>query len=550
MPRVRLTLPEASQILLVQELERSDPEGELLPVEERRSASVRCGSPWGGKVERQKVRMDQAALEFLRRRSKDVCHLIGKRHPDLVRLADWRAESFRWGPLLVLAAVVAGFLMAGLGPGREFNLMALPVLLVLVWNTAVVVLSLASWFRPGRQPGQGGPLALHGWQTALGGGRAKPAQTSPAAEPRPTAAVEARVREQFDQRRDELLRPWRRARVSVWLHTAAAALALAGVAGLYHRGWSVEYRAVWESTLLGVDGARAFFGGLFRPAAVMFNLPLPLDQLAAMQTGPGRHATPAPALPWIHLYAATLVLFAVVPRGLLAAAEVVRARRALNRAVLPADTLEYLRDLAQDLNGQPQVLVVLPYGYDPAPAVRDHVRALLHHARGGRVWIQYRGPVRYGDEESCIYFNGDDAAATVLLMNMASTPEDETHGWLVRGLRERRLMAGAGGALLVLVDAGPFVSRLGDLPEFRRRLDERQQVWRTTIERAGLLPVFFGLPDQSREHVVTTIGEAWWEVAPVPATHISPGARPAPAADPGPPAALPDSPSEPRNPTS
>lgn len=528
MPRVRLTLPEASQILLVQELERSDPEGELLPVEERRSASVRCGSPWGGKVDRADVRMDQAALGFLRRRSKDVCHLVGKRHPDLVRAADWQAESLRWGPLLVLAATVAGFFMAGLGTGREFNLMALPVLLVLVWNAAIVLLSLASWFHPGRAPGQGGPLVLDGWLTALGARRAD--RSGPAAS-NPVSAAEARVREQFARRRADLLRPWRRARVSVWLHVAAASLALAGVAGLYHRGWSVEYRAVWESTLLGVEGARAFFGGLFRPASLVFNLPLPLDQLAAMQTGPGRDPEPAPALPWLHLYAATLVLFAVVPRALLAAAEGVRARRALSRAVLPAETLEYLRDLAQDLNGQPQVLVVLPYGYDPEPAVRDQVRALLHQARGGRVWIQYRGPVRYGDEESCIYFNGDDAAATVLLMNLASTPEDETHGWLVRGLRERRLMAGAGGGLLVLVDAGPFVSRLGDLPEFRRRLEERQQVWRATVQRAGLEPVFFGLPDQSREHVVTTIGEAWWEAAAVPATHVPAARRPGPTCD-------------------
>jgi len=113
---------------------------------------------------------------------------------------------------------------------------------------------------------------------------------------------------------------------------------------------------------------------------------------------------------------------------------------------------------------------------------------------------------------------------------MASTPEDETHGWLVRGMRERRLMAGAGGALLVMVDAGPFVSRLGDLPEFRRRLEERRQVWHATIQRAGLAPVFFGLPDQSREHLVTTIGEAWWEAAAVPATQPTPKPTPSPAA--------------------
>lgn len=233
-----------------------------------------------------------------------------------------------------------------------------------------------------------------------------------------------------------------------------------------------------------------------------------------MQAGPRRTPQPAPALPWIHLYAGTMVLFAVLPRVLLALAEVLRTRRAFDRAVLPDDTLDHLRQLTRDLSGQPRVLVVLPYGYDPTPATRDGVRSLLHELRGTQVFIQYRGPVRYGDEEPCIYFDGEEAAATVLLMNMASTPEDETHGFLVRGLRERRLLARVGGALLVLVDAGPFVDRLRDLPEFERRLQQRGQVWTETIERAGAAPVFINLPGQDRSDTVAAMRQGWWD-APV-----------------------------------
>ena len=519
MPRVPLSLPEARKILLVQELDRTDLDGDLLSAEEKRSASIRCTDSWSPGPQ-EAVRLAPSSLQFLRHRSIDILHLLNKGHPDLVREAQWRHEPLRWGPLFLVAAVLTGFLMARLGPGREFNLMALPVLLILVWNFVVVIGAVASWFRPGRQPGQGGPVGLCAWLTAFGADKGGAVPTREGSEPDPVATTKERFLAEFRERDRQLLRPWRRARVAAFLHTAAAALALAGVAGLYHRGWAVEYRAVWESTLLGVDGARTFFGGLFRPAATIFNLPLPLDQLPAMQAGPGREAQPTPALPWLHLYAGTLVLFAVLPRVLLALAEVLRIRRAFSRAVLPPDILDHLRQLAQDLSGQPSVVVVLPYGYDPAPRMRDEVRSLLHELRGLRVAIQYRGPIRYGDEEPCIYFDGEEAAATVLLMNMASTPEDETHGFLVRGLRERRLLAQAGGSLLVLVDAGPFVERLQDLPEFERRLEQRSQVWRETIERAGLRPVFLNLPGQGRADTVAAMRESWWQ-APVPAAATS-----------------------------
>ena len=64
----------------------------------------------------------------------------------------------------------------------------------------------------------------------------------------------AAVRERFA----ELAWPlaWRRlqGQARAWLHIGAAAMALGSITALYARGWSREYRAVWESTLLHEEG--------------------------------------------------------------------------------------------------------------------------------------------------------------------------------------------------------------------------------------------------------------------------------------------------------
>jgi hypothetical protein len=137
-----------------------------------------------------------------------------------------------------------------------------------------------------------------------------------------TKEVETGVAAAVRTRFEELAWPlaWRRLqmRLRLWLHVAAALLAIGGAVALYARGWSKEYRAVWESTLLSEKGATAFFDTLFKPASTVLRTPVPLEQIPGMHRTAGKAVTPAPALPWIHLYAGTLLVLVIAPRLLLA----------------------------------------------------------------------------------------------------------------------------------------------------------------------------------------------------------------------------------------
>jgi hypothetical protein len=141
-----------------------------------------------------------------------------------------------------IATMVAGYLMTDLGQEREFNLLALPLVGLLAWNAVVITLGLLCELLPAHTlAGRGGWLAEFLAHGVSRGGQGKTQGESPAA-----AAVRGRF--------VELAWPlaWRRlqAQTRTWLHIAAAMLALGGITALYVRGWSKEYRAVWESTLL------------------------------------------------------------------------------------------------------------------------------------------------------------------------------------------------------------------------------------------------------------------------------------------------------------
>ena len=102
-------------------------------------------------------------------------------------------------------------------------------------------------------------------------------------------------------------------------HFAAAALALGLVAGFYVRGVGLEYRAGWESTFLGPTQVRQVVRLLYGPASLLTGLALPSSPAAIEALHWRGGAGGGPAAQWIHLMAATALIFVIVPRVLLGA---------------------------------------------------------------------------------------------------------------------------------------------------------------------------------------------------------------------------------------
>lgn len=126
-----------------------------------------------------------------------------------------------------------------------------------------------------------------------------------------------------DAARPLLAARWRRLS-----HCAAIALTAGAVTGMYIRGVFLRYDVIWSSTFITDEGTIArWVEFVFAPAiwaSRLFGHDLGADiDIAQLMSAQG-----APAAPWIHLFVLTAVVFILVPRSLLAAAQGFSVRRA------------------------------------------------------------------------------------------------------------------------------------------------------------------------------------------------------------------------------
>jgi hypothetical protein len=393
----------------------------------------------------------------------------------------WAWAVAGWG-----IALIAGYGLTDLGQTSEFNLLALPLVGLLAWNAVVIVLGLVTEILPlPAMAGRGGWLAeflAHGVSRA--GVASKPAENTPG------SAVRARF--------EELAWPlaWSRlhVRLRLWLHVAAAMLAIGGATALYARGWSREYRAVWESTLLSEGGARAFFETLFKPASVVLRTPVPLDQLPGMHRTGGKVEKPAPALPWIHLYAGTLLVLVITPRLLLAGIGAARCGRVVSSRARLLNWGGYLRSLLRAVEGGDSRVQVLVHAMESTPTHREVWDRGVRGRFGGMARAEYvRIPA--GDEDEFAAAWQPVSAQVVVLFNMATTPEAEVQRRLVSDVRQRLLTKHAEPDLIVLLDGTSLAGRWS--PE---KIAGREQLWSRTVEGLATEVIVAVRKESARDH--------------------------------------------------
>jgi hypothetical protein len=273
-----------------------------------------------------------------------------------------------WVLLAMAAGLLAGLLVDQLGPPLRVNLLAPAVWAVVAWNLVVYLLLL--WPRRagrGKEPAadkaqhQGKNTGLTHWLGAWAAG----SQSS-------ESATQAWLRHAA---------PLSAQRVLVLLHSAAAMLALGLIAGLYLRGLVLDYRAGWQSTFLAPGMVQALLDTLLAPAAALTGVPV--ADVAPLRLLPGAEAS-ASAAPWIHLYAATLGLFVVLPRLLLAAWAAGRAQRLAARFPLPLNLpgLRSLHPLMRPGPARPlRLLWAAPTGLAPVQLLAAEVSGMTGAAR-------------------------------------------------------------------------------------------------------------------------------------------------------------------------
>ena len=397
---------------------------------------------WATRVARETVPAGAGAALFFDQRAQHALQRLQPRDAGLTRLLARRGWRWWWLAVVLLLGLVLGVSIDIFSGGQRINLLAPPVWTLVAWNLLVYASLLLP--RPRRMPAW---LA----RRLAGSGTGAPA------------------RRLFQQSWAQHAAPLLLVRATLLLHALAAAVALGLIAGLYLRGLVLDYRAGWQSTFLDPAQLRLILSTVLAPAVAVTGIGVPdVTTLQTLRVGPDGAAT-ASAAPWIHLYATTLALFVLLPRGLLMCWAGLRSVWLSKRLPLPTHE-PYFQRLLFEHQGQAARVQLLAHGAALSPHALACVRGLLEQALFGHgLQVQAAPAVAYGDEESAARI-GVEAGTTlrVLLVELSATPEDDSHGALVDGLRQSAV------PLLLLADEAAFKRRFATLPA---RLTERRQTW-------------------------------------------------------------------------
>jgi hypothetical protein len=311
------------------------------------------------------------------------------------------------------------------------------------------------------------------------------------------------------------------ARATRLFHFSAAAVGIGLIAGLYLRGIALDYRAGWESTLLDAPQVHRVLAIAYGPASWLTGVPVPsVEHVAGIRftTGGGGEN----AARWLHLLAATALLFVVVPRLALALVASFAVWRRARAIPLPPTLVPYFRTTFGDSGGAGRgVVAVIPYAYEPSAAATAVLRRLLPEALGSGLAVDMRTPVRYGEEDAFLRSLADRDASLAdtiaLLFGLASTPEEENHGSAIVGVRDFLARSRRHAQLLLLVDERPYAARMAAQGGYASRLDERRTMWREFAAARGLGVCFVdldpGAPARSDAEVSRRVRAALWQPA-------------------------------------
>ncbi len=443
----------ARQVLMVQAFETNSVDSPLWTDEDR---------TWATRLATESLGAGAPPERFLAERARHALQRLRPRQAQIGGLLDGPSGSRGWAWGAAALGLVAGGLTDAIGAGQRINLLAPPVWGLVLWNLGVL-----AWLAAGLLRRPVGPQAIVGpWRRTLlrwadrsrlssGGG---PLQTYAGLWSRASAGLQL-------------------ARLSLRLHLAALGLALGLAGGLYLRGLVLDYRAGWQSTFLEAPAVRGALSVLLAPASALTGIAVPpAAELAAQQVLPGGEAT-APAAPWIHLYAATLLLFVMLPRAGLAAAAAWRARQLSSALPVPIGD-PYFRQLLAREAGAAALVQVLPHGAAASATAALGLRSLLAGTWGDDLKLQVLPATAHGDEEQAAAA-APGALLRVALFDLAATPEAEAQGRFVQQLQA---VADA-PPLLALVDEAAFRQRFGALPE---RLAERRAAWQRWADGLGV----------------------------------------------------------------
>lgn len=416
----------------------------------------------------------------------EVFDHIAEEHSELKEM-DRQLSAPSWVVfILPIIAFIIGLGSDVLSSSGKINLIAFPIFVVLAWNFAMYLLLLINATR-----GPGAEFSATGFKRWLA--RKYEAIASPEERPsKPGVIPWHEVHRQFvsywfGQSRGMLIE-----RIKVNLHVAAMLAAVGLIAGMYLRGLAFEYRAGWSSTFLNADSLATLLGVLLSPASWVTGIQLPdADQLQLLAWSTGSKGENAAR--WIHLYAATCILFIGFPRLVLALASAGKAERLRRSFPLDLNAIGLAvgsgNPLEDSNNPKAKLFSVIPFNRRLNDQDLELVRLFAFGEAEGPVNLDIRDGIEYDEVDE--YFSAfkspkPEPFRYVLVFNLAATPENEVHGDVIRRLQQRATAE----RLLIYIDGHSFVDRFQGDADFHDRLDSRKQDWANLLKLHEVKPVF------------------------------------------------------------
>lgn len=372
--------------------------------------------------------------------------------------------------LILMSAFVFGCLTSVLGQEKQVNLLSIPVLTILIWNAVVITLSLIapwvlSWISD---------LIGEAWKYTRGRLACKHPQVTkaPPDEHEPTDSLHQLVQKLSGELAARRRLLGRRA----LLHTGASMIAIGSIVAMYGHGWSREYQAVWESTLLNVKQASSFFRVVYGPASKVTGIPVPLDEVPTMHRTQYKPADrPATAKPWITLYAFTMLLGIVLPRWLLAGWDCFRMTRLQHQVLRGSCWHAYIkkkRSEARLKGSEPAWLI--HHGYNPS------AEELQEWCKMIKIEWPAVGEVHSPKWQSRADFIKDNRMPpkyVACAFTLDTTPEATDHGALVDALRCK---LGRDVPVLFILDATQLENQFPN--QFIEMRVPKERNWMKTIK--------------------------------------------------------------------
>ncbi|MEP7067927.1 MAG: DUF2868 domain-containing protein [Usitatibacter sp.] len=477
------------RVLLVKAIEESDRDAAIVPSADRAAAAREAmrAVPAGGVAVAAIAGLPANAPRLLAERSRPILARIAARYPFVTHVLALLDPPFALMVGLIALGLALGASLSALDGTRRINVLAFPLLGLVAWNFAVYAFLLFAALRPARAT----PGTLRTWVAGVGPGLASRLIARSRHFNTPLAdALQAFAREWFEGARPLLV-----ARATVLFHMAAAAVGVGLIAGLYVRGIALDYQAGWESTFLDASGAGTLLAALYGPASWMTGIAVPdvahLESTRWRAGGGGESAAR-----WIHLMAASALIYVVLPRLVLALAAAARTLRLQRHAPLPASLAAYFRTSFAQVDGAmaKASAIIAPYACELSPPALARLIAWLASATGGALDVHARASVPYGEEDRYVDALGaeDSQGPQIVVMpfSLASTPEDENHGKVIAAARDWIAASRPHAQLMVVIDEAPYTGRMAGSPA---RVAERRELWRRFVEARGLKPAFTSL---------------------------------------------------------